>query len=289
MKPSAEPIPASFSLIRKKKACLWLRDEYRDGLLEAGIEDPEALLRLRRRELSWMAGRKAHPCLPLPDGKKMVIRQYTHGGLLGFAIRDLYFAGSRALDELRLTEAVRAAGIPTVESVGAMQIPTLHFFYRAFFLSVEKPGALDLLDFFRNLPGDPTPEALLLKRNVIHETGRVLRRFHDAGFYHADLQLKNLLTDGHRVLVIDLDRSLHRDPLSAGERMSNLLRLNRSVEKHLRQGLRLTRTDRWRFFTAYADGDSKVRAQLRKALRLYPWRMALHRFSWTIRGLVEKK
>jgi tRNA A-37 threonylcarbamoyl transferase component Bud32 len=289
MKPSSEPIPAFFSFTRKRKACLLLRDEYREGLLEAGIEDPEALLRLRRRELSWVTGRKAHPCLPLPDGKKMVIRQYTHGGLLGFAIRDLYFAGSRAFDELRLTEALRAAGIPTVESVGAMQVPALCFFYRAFFLSVEKPGALDLLDFFRNLPGNPTSKDLLLKRNIINETGRVLRRFHDAGFFHADLQLKNLLTDGDRVLVIDLDRSLQRDPLLPGQRMSNLLRLNRSVEKHLRQGLRLTRTDRWRFFAAYAGGDTKLRDQLQRALRRYRWQMVLHRFSWAVRGLVEKK
>ena len=59
---------------------------------------------------------------------------------------------------------------------------------------------------------------------------------HDAGIYHADLHLKNILlkqdaSGAFSAYIIDLDKSFVVDKLTVEQRMKNLLRLNRSIDK----------------------------------------------------------
>jgi len=68
--------------------------------------------------------------------------------------------------------------------------------------------------------------------------------------------------------------------------IKNLLRLNRSAEKWKRLGLPITRTDRWRFFLAYAGDNRKIREEMERAIRTYPLRLLFHRFGWTLRKIV---
>lgn len=64
-------------------------------------------------------------------------------------------------------------------------------------------------------------------------TGACLRRFHDQGVVHADLNARNILISGdNRVYLIDFDRARIR----AGARslfQANLKRLQRSLQKFL--------------------------------------------------------
>jgi hypothetical protein len=83
--------------------------------------------------------------------------------------------------------------------------------------------------------------------------------------------------------LIDFDRSYRRKSLSQNERMNNLLRLNRSADKWRRKGLSITRTDRWRFFLAYAGNDEAIRRAFGKALRRYSVRLFFHRIFWSIK------
>src|SRR5918993_315299 len=60
--------------------------------------------------------------------------------------------------------------------------------------------------------------------------GRCLRRFHDAGVHHADLNAQNILLDPQgAVWVLDFDRGREREPGPWRERA--LQRLARSLEK----------------------------------------------------------
>jgi 3-deoxy-D-manno-octulosonic acid kinase len=64
--------------------------------------------------------------------------------------------------------------------------------------------------------------------------GRCLRRFHELGVCHADLNAHNILlgngTDDERVFLIDFDRGSLRKP-GGFWKDDNLVRLRRSLEK----------------------------------------------------------
>jgi len=104
-----------FSFIKKGKVFLLLKDGHRDVLLKQGIDDLKTFLKKSSEASHYCKGRTPHPSIPLENGRRMVPRQYSHGGLLR-----------------SITEEVKSCGIPTVEPIGAIhQITGLPPFYRA--------------------------------------------------------------------------------------------------------------------------------------------------------------
>lgn len=275
-----------FSFIKKGKVSLLLKDSYKDFLLKQGIDDLKTFLERYKTPL-FHQGRRAHHSLPLENGKRMVLRQYSHGGLLRSVTGDLYVFGTRSFKELAITEEVRSCGIPTVEPIGAIhQVTDLPFFYRAYLLTLEVPGAFNLIQYFEKMGTKPHQRMLSHKRKMIRYAGLVLRQFHQTGFFHQDLQLKNILITGDRILLIDFDRAYRRPILSTSEKMKNLLRLNRSVEKWKQKGLSITRTDRWRFFLAYAGDDQEIRGAMERVIRTYWLRFLFYRLGWALEKIL---
>ncbi len=282
-------IPPSFSLIEKGKVLILLETEYEESLLKQGIDDLKTFLGKSGQVSHYLKGRAPHPCVPLVDGKRMVVRQYSHGGLLRAITGKLYFFGARSFRELALTEDIRSRGIPTIQPIGAIHQRIFYPFYHAYFLSLELPHAVDLIQYLRQLGTRSSRENLRSKRKTIRSAGFLIRQFHQAGFFHGDLQLKNILVAGEQLLLIDFDRSHRKPSLSTSKRMKNLLRLNRSVEKWRRLGLPITRTDRWRFFLAYAGDDKEIREAMEKALRTYSLRLLFYRFGWAIEKILGSR
>ena len=279
-------IPPSFSLIEKGKVSLLLKEEYKDLLLDQGIADLKTFLKKGSQTSHYFRGRILHPSIPLEDGKRMVLRQYSHGGLLRALTGKLYLFGMRSFRELAITEEIRSCGIPTIQPIGAIHRSIFPIFYKAYFLSLEVPRAKDLIQYFKEIVASPSRENLLLKRKTIRSVGFLIRQFHKAGFFHGDLQLKNILVAGDQILLIDFDRSYRKPTLPVQKMMKNLLRLNRSVEKWKRRGLPITRTDRWRFFLAYAGDDQKIREVMARTLRTYSLRFLFYRLGWTVERIV---
>jgi tRNA A-37 threonylcarbamoyl transferase component Bud32 len=280
-------VPHSFSLIEKGNVSLLLKEEYKNFLLQQGIDDIKAFLKKIPQTSRILKGRILHPSLPLGNGKRMVLRQYFHGGLLRAMTGSLYLFGSRSFRELSMTEEIRSCGIPTIQSIGAIHHRIFSPFYQAYFLSLEIPHAKDLTQYFQKMGSPPSQENLFQKRKTIRSAGFLIRQFHKAGFFHGDLQLKNILVAGDQILLIDFDRSYRKPTLPVQEMMKNLLRLNRSVEKWNRLGLPITRTDRWRFFLAYVGDDPKIRKTMERRLRSYSLRFLFYRLGWTLEKIVR--
>jgi len=279
-------IPPSFSLLRKGKVLLLLKEEFKDILLQKGICDFETFLNTHDQTTRYLSGRTPHPSLPLTGEKRMIIRQYSHGGLLRAFTKNLFLFGSRSFRELALTEEIRSCGIPTIQPIGAIHRSVPPFFYRAHLLSLEIPEALNLVQYIQKTR-TRSSEGFSSRRKTLRSIGLLLKRFHDAGFFHRDLQIKNILVVGDQPLLIDFDRSYRRPVLSRRKRIKNLLRLNRSAEKWRRAGLYMTRTDRWRLFSAYGEGDEEILKAMKKACRTYPIRLFFYRCSWALRQLIE--
>jgi 3-deoxy-D-manno-octulosonic acid kinase len=166
--------------------------------------------------------------LELPGGLRVVVRLYRRGGLVARVVRDTYLGPRpRPLHELAVTVEARRRGVAAPEVLGARVEGGL--VYRGALVTAEVPNAHTLFDALRAAPGAGERAALAAR------AGRAVARLHDAGVYHADLNLTNLLVgpDGaDDVVVVDFDRArVHDGPLGARARRRNLARLARSLAK----------------------------------------------------------
>jgi len=162
-------------------------------------------------------------------GRSWVLRPYRRGGFIARLTADRYFwtgeEWTRAFREWRLLHALHAAGLPVPAPVAA-RYRRRGFTYTADLITERIEGAQPLSVL---LTRDAVPVA------VWGAIGRCVRRFHDAGVCHADLNAHNILIDASgRVFLIDFDRGRRRPPGSW--RVANLVRLKRSLEKITRDG-----------------------------------------------------
>ncbi len=280
--------PPGFSLIKKGHLYLLIKDDYKERILEYSEKELNNLLHLQKESRHYFEGRTRYPTIIFQENRRVVIRRYSHGGLLRFFTRGLFLSGARSFNELILTEEIRSSGIPTVTPVVAVHQVLIPPFYRPYLLTLEFPNSLNLVQYLERVGSHPPHQTILHKRKVIRSAGILLKKFHQAGFYHRDLQLKNLLVSGDEVLIIDFDRSYRKAFLTIKERVKNLFRLNRSADKWKDFGLPISRTDRLRFLHSYSGGDLKFLEEMRRALRYYPWILIFHRLGWRIQKVLKK-
>lgn len=157
--------------------------------------------------------------------QQWVLRHYYRGGLIGKFNKDSYwFSGqknTRAAREFSLLLTLEQLGLPAPQPV-AYRVKRQGLFYRADLLSTRIQDAQDLVAILSNKPLD---EALWA--NI----GATIRRFHDHGIYHHDLNAHNiLLAQGHEVSLIDFDRGEQR-AVNQSWQQANMQRLLRSFRK----------------------------------------------------------
>lgn len=179
--------------------------------------------------------------LIVSDGEReLVLRHYVRGGLPGRFVHDRYLwvgeAHNRAFAEWRLLAKLQAMGLP-VPRPAAARYQREGPFYTADLLTLKVPG---LVPLSARLAGAPAGAGLW------DNVGRVIRRFHDAGVYHADLNAYNVQVNGKDdVFLLDFDRGEMRN--GGGWQKRNLARLHRSLckLKGLDPDLRFEESD-WR-------------------------------------------
>ena len=192
--------------------------------------------------------------LELADGLRVVVRLYRRGGLVAWAVRDTYLGTRpRPLHELAVTVEARRRGVAAPEVLGARVEGGL--VYRGALVTAEVPNARTLVDALRAAPGAGARAALAAR------AARAVARLHDAGVFHADLNLTNLLVgpgEADDVVVVDFDRARVRaGSLGARARRRNLARLGRSLAKLDPSGV-LGGPELRRAFVAAYGGDAGV-------------------------------
>jgi 3-deoxy-D-manno-octulosonic acid kinase len=227
-----------------------------------GLLAPGGALALFASHPQGAKGRAPTALVALPRaGGRMLLRRLRHGGLVAPLLRGALLGLGRPLRELAVTARLHEAGAPVPRPLLVVGWRLSGPLWSAAVGTTYEEGSVDLLAFLRARPD----RARALQ--AFRELGRAVRRFHDAGGRHGDLQVKNLLLreEGGRVrgLVIDLDKARVTPGLTPGERMAQIMRLFRSLRKRgvLDQvGLRGCA----RFFAAYCGDD--------RALRRAMWR-----------------
>jgi 3-deoxy-D-manno-octulosonic acid kinase len=284
-------LPPQFSLIRKGPLTVWIREEYREGLMKQGIERIEELI-ARAAVKRHFDGRSLLTSVEIKgvEGERMVIRSYFHGGWYGKVNKDLFWGGRRPLRELILSEEVSRRGIATTTILAALSEKVFGPFYTGKLISREIPGALDLIRYLQGLKERPAGERLKMKAGLIKTVAAMVRKMHDQGIYHTDLHLKNILIqekpEGEfSVHLIDFDKSVIRDRIALNDRIKNLMRFNRSAEKLKTKGLPITFSDQWRFLREYFHHDRKIIEGVKKGVRRYLIWQEVHRWGWRISSL----
>lgn len=156
--------------------------------------------------------------------EEWVLRTYRRGGLIARLSEQRYvwtgLQRTRAFRELRLTAELFDQGLPVPRPVAA-GVNRYGFTYEGALITVRIPGARALAEL---LVFGEADDALLQR------VGRTVRRFHDVGLDHVDLNARNLLIDPQgKVWLIDLDRCRLRQ--GGKWREKNLQRLHKSLNK----------------------------------------------------------
>ena len=152
----------------------------------------------------------------------VVLRQYLRGGWVAKISRQSYFfstvSRSRPFREYHLLAALYDLGLPVPKPVAAL----------CEFHGIISSGALMTA---RISSAQTLADVLPGNEAIWGSVGKCIRRFHDAGVWHADLNARNILLDADmRVFLIDFDRARFM-PGKVVNGEGNLKRLKRSLVK----------------------------------------------------------
>lgn len=294
---------ASFSIVKQRKTTFYVRNKYKEVLLNLDID---SLRKEAFEKGSIRTGREPHAVIHIPElaDEGIIIRHSRHGGLFGCIAGDIYCIGNRFLNELIASETAIEKGVNTAEIIAVIKQKAFGPFYRIDVLSKEISNSLDLIELLTNPYKSPLPPLIkggkggfTVRKNIIETAAKTVRKMHDAGIYHTDLHLKNILIQhgvpsplmeegkggGHiKAHIIDMDKAKRVNVVSASLRMRNLSRLDRSVEK-LKASAKLknraiipSKTDKLRFLMAYIGGDVEMKQHIKMPTKTY-W---MHRLLW---------
>lgn len=154
------------------------------------------------------------------------LRHYHRGGLFGKIVRDQYlFLGlerTRSYAEFALLQKLRSAGVNVPRPIAA-KVEQIGLLYRADLLSEKISKASDLVDKL---------QVEHLSNEDYQKIGLEIRKMHDVGVNHTDLNIHNILLDSEgKVWIIDFDKCKQQSGNQWKER--NLDRLLRSFRKEL--------------------------------------------------------
>ncbi len=289
-------LPAYFSTLTRGKVTLYIKKEYEQRL---SAHDIDMLFNLHKDSDKLKVSYHGRtPCKTLImeslGNVSFVVRDYCHGGLFGKILRDIFWNSLRPLRELSICEAAGKSGIKTSEVIAIVKNRVLGPIYKCRLVSKEITGAIDLMELLLNAEKN---KLVARKRQIINKTAKAVKEMHGAGIYHADLHLKNILIQSAvgkvDVYIIDLDKSRQYEKISLHQRMRNIMRLDRSVGKMIKNNrvtfdetypFPISGTDKLRFLKEYIKTDNKSEKPLRYYLQSYNTSHNLHRLWWSVGG-----
>jgi len=272
------PVPAGFVALEEGAGVLLARAEIAEDLLAAGLASPG-----RWEEILGAAGpgpgRGGVARIEAGGKARLFLKKMRRGGLAGPWWADRFAGAARLLENLVVPFEVARRGIPTAAPAALLLVEGPKGFYRGWLATDEIAGALDLMT---RLAREPAPS-----RDVPAAAAGLVRRAHDAGVEHRDLNLGNLLVREEppvEAFLVDLDAArLHPGPLDIDRRREAVRRIGRSYEKRFGRSGPLGEDGALAWAELYAGGDADLLRGLRRNDLLGRMSLAMHRTAWRMK------
>ncbi|MEE2941040.1 MAG: lipopolysaccharide kinase InaA family protein [Planctomycetota bacterium] len=284
------PLPADFVFVEGQRGALACRGSDREALRRAGFT-PDGRRDEERLADAEESGREALGRLVV-GGTEALVRRFTHGGLARAVTGRRFKDPARPFEELRLSEQLRALGVPTPRVIAARAVRAAGPGFELSLVIERVHGTIDIGRLMGDVRAGRAPKSAL--RRAVVDAGALVGRRHGAGFLHADLQPANLLVErsGARgAIVLDLDRSrfTSQGPLPDELVVVNLARLWRHVRRReQRYGEVLTPGDRALFLASYGVARGDVE-DLAARIDLAADRAGIaHRLGWWLESRVGR-
>jgi len=287
MRQGLGPVPPGYVVHRIGSTWLVLDDLHSKELVQLRLADPAVRQALFAR--AARRGRGATPSVAVSPDQRMVLRRYQHGGTLAGLTGKRFLGPSRALQELEVTARAEASGAPVPHVLCLVLWPVWGPLWSALIGTREESQVEDLFELLTKLDDGPT------RRRSLRQVGSAIRRLHDAGVEHRDLQLRNILVrkgEPPEIVVVDLDRArFHaRGTMPSGRRAANLGRLARSaVKTGLWGSQKLGRRELAALVGGYSAGNRRLRAELRAHVGYERLKLAAHQLSYPLRRWLKRK
>lgn len=210
--PDSNSLPEFVRVERNGRVAL-VHPEYRDAVADALLEGKGC-------QASGHIGRGTLQRFPY-DAGTAVLRRYRRGGFIRHFLKETYLFVNRPLRELEVHRAAYDAGLSVPMPLGVSWDRRGPLFRGA--IASAELDAVHLLDFLKQ-PGANLDETL-------DSCGAAIRRMHEAGIVHADLQIRNILLKNGQAYLIDFDNARRKRIVSSRGRDKNLDRLRRSFER----------------------------------------------------------
>jgi len=183
------------------------------------------------------AGRGASLFLNI-DNADLVLRHYRRGGMVRNISEQSYIwqglQRTRAWREFAVLGTLELLGLPSPKPY-ACQVKHHGVAYTATLITYYLAG----VTLAEQVCTEPVADTQW--QNI----GKCIRRFHDAGVDHADLNAHNILIDAYSVALIDFDRAVINSSFSKNRFEKNLKRLKRSLNKIDSSGPAFYNEDCW--------------------------------------------
>jgi serine/threonine protein kinase len=289
-------VPQSCSLIKDGKLTLLIKNAFKKALLAQGISQPHKLITAHPGTDKHYKGRGLLPAIVIQEsnGKRMVAKQCMRGGLLRFINKDIFWGGMRPFREMITNTHILKKGIQTTEMLAAAHYKVFGPLYRTYLFSLEIPECSDLITYFNSLPQKTPQQRFKEKGGLFQAVARAFVTMHREGVFHRDLHLKNILIQQHHgegtpeIFIIDFDKAVCKDTLTPREKLKNLLRFNRSIEKYKLQGGMITRGDQCRLFKEYFKYNLEVSELFSNNMKLYSFLLRVRRTKWMMGNFTPK-
>ena len=214
--------------IRRKEFVFTICTEFQEEILARDVLTEPMENLISRHGAAGDGGRGTVARVDIPGIGWVFVRDYRHGGLTRAVFGRRFFIPGRETREIHVLGAARSRNLPVpVPVASARKHCGFGRGYHARIITAEIPRTSSLVTTLWENTGQGRDTAPLL-----FSTGKAIRSMHDAGIYHHDLNMHNILVnESETVFIIDFDRARIRRTLGMRERIANLRRLLRSGRK----------------------------------------------------------